>query len=349
MTSRGYGRKIGVPGSVPVGTRPCRPPRRRRTAVSRRRSSAVNEVSARAVSCPSRSVTTPTTCGRPRAVTERRPALVVHEEERHLVRAGSRGPASRPASAAAPTSPRPWSRRSARAGRRPRGRPPRFRPTPPRAPRVSSRPSLPASADARSGIDPATRSEQAGPRPEDRSSLPPRRPTLPQRCERTGHALDPWAPWQIRLQGARDPVLRLERPPLRPPTTEPASIHHEHCTTRGSCARDVPQHHSHDADRRPAAQDRLACGGVSGDRPAVDHQTTRAAPRRSADSVGILTPADLREQPVESAEPAYGHRRPGSAAGGPDEAPVLRRDRIGDDHRELDPPRWDRCRPRPAG
>ena len=89
---------------------------------SRRRISLSSAVSTRRVSCSSRSVTSPTVCGRSGALAERRAALVVDQQERHGRRWLLRSRGRRRGIAAARTCRRRCCRRSARAGRRGRDR-----------------------------------------------------------------------------------------------------------------------------------------------------------------------------------------------------------------------------------
>ena len=262
----------------PAGPR-CR--RRRARPASARAGSArrASERSARAVVWPSRSVTTPTVCGRRGRLGERRAALVVDQQEGAAVRRVRAAPGRRSGSAAAPTCPTRWCPRPGRAGPsrhrstcdRPVGRAAQGReqpvavawPTPRRAARrVSRRRPAPGRSSSRT-----SGGQRARLRPPERGR--PGRGRARRRSRR----------WQ--------PVDRAHRAVGRPsraqhgrrrPSRRPAAA------TRG--------------DRRPAAS--------SGASAAVSTSTppSRAARRRRAERAS--------ERPVDhDHEPAAGGRRPG--------------------------------------
>ena len=157
----------------------------------------------------------------PRAVTERRSALVVHEEERHLVgsvRQGQRAD-QRLKQLRLPGTRGPGDQRMRAVDRQvDRQRSGRRHPESPRA----STPSVVANATStRCGVDPTDEVEQAyrGRKLGRRSHRGTRQ--LPQRRERTGHAVDPRARWADRDERARGSALAREGRAISAPASAP--------------------------------------------------------------------------------------------------------------------------------
>ena len=346
-TRRGSG---GRPGTAAV-RRPGRRRRRRAAARSRRRISASRLTSARSARRSSRSVTTPTVCGRSAQASNVDAALVVDEHERQVVGARAGGERRRRACAAARSCPSRSCRRRARAGRRGRGRSRRRR-----------RPSSPIDA-ARSRVgagrrasrrrwrwgrrsDPAPCCSLSAPMPDRRGAAPSMTPTDPPgRGARRGPgrpaaavaaetpaACTGSASWAADVSGHQ-----------RATPIDPISSTLRHIAGAASPAGDGDDH----GDGRRGAEEAAQRAGPLGEQVGPvgdDHDVAAVAvvePGEARRRAGVARRRRRRRWPVPSPARRAGATAPvprGGVVGDDDEAPVGRADPRGqlDDQRTHD-------------